>query len=303
MSNLHVRNSLKRTQKFKRRLPLGRDLSQTMRTFDCSMTRGRQIVIIKYASLIALLTLGLVVMYFAAYARQSNQEDFVETTDITFHEPFNVPYRQQVLPPEDLMRQDWIEPMKEILRTRHAQDKVVPLVACNNAYYGSLMNWMAGMQQSTNMSVFGVLVLAFDRELHAKLQERNLASVYVEMDSLFRYPDDHPVTNQIQMMRWTTARIVNNFGYDVLLTDIDALFVRDPTPLFNQYATSHIIAQQGKHPKELYLVWNATLCTGMALFRASPITGEIMQYIVMIAKNCVFYNTCIYNYAMRSIIN
>ena len=247
-----------------------------MGTFDYSMTRGRQVAIIKYASLISLLAGALLVMYYVVYVPTPSVDKvkFVETTDISVHEPFNLPYRQQVLPPDELMQQDWIEPMKEILRTRHAVDKLVPLVACNNAYYGSLLNWMAGMQRSTNISVLGVLVLAFDRELHAKLQERDLASVYVKMDSLFRYPDDHPVTNQIQMMRWTTARIVNNLGYDVLLTDIDALFVRDPTPLFNVFATSHIIAQQGKHPKELYLAWNATLCTGMALFRTSPITGE-----------------------------
>lgn len=245
-----------------------------MGTCDFSMNRGRQVVAIKYASLIFLLAGALLLLYYVAYAPSAREEEFIETTDIRIHHPFNLPYRQQVLPTEELMRQDWMEPMKEILRTRHAEEKLVPLVACNNAYYGSLLNWMAGMHRGTNISVLGVLVLAFDEELHSKLQKRDLASVYVKMDSLFRYPDDHPVTNQIQMMRWTTARIVNNLGYDVLLTDIDALFVRDPTPLFNEFAGSQIIAQQGKHPKELYLSWNATLCTGMALFRTSPITGE-----------------------------
>lgn len=86
-----------------------------------------------------------------------------------------------------------------------------------------------------------MIVLVFEEELHSRLQRQGLSSVCIKIDTLFRYPDDHPVTNQIQIMRWTTARIVNNLGYDVLLTYIDALFIRDPIPLFNKFAASQII--------------------------------------------------------------
>lgn len=103
------------------------------------MNHRCQVVAIKYASLFSLVAgaLMLTSYMYIVYAPSAREEEFVDT-DIKIHHPFNLPYRQQVLPPEELTRQDWIQPMKEILKMRHAEEKLVPLVACNSAYYGSL---------------------------------------------------------------------------------------------------------------------------------------------------------------------
>ena len=75
-------------------------------------------------------------------------------------------------------------------------------------------------------------------------------------------------------------------GYDVIMSDADALWLRDPMEYFDlpSVRSSSIVASRGSLPFSLSKKWGATLCLGFILFRASgPIMDEIqrsMQHLV-----------------------
>eukprot|EP01063_Lacrimia_lanifica_P019091 TRINITY_DN2614_c0_g1_i1.p1 TRINITY_DN2614_c0_g1~~TRINITY_DN2614_c0_g1_i1.p1 ORF type:complete len:247 (+),score=61.50 TRINITY_DN2614_c0_g1_i1:646-1386(+) len=58
-------------------------------------------------------------------------------------------------------------------------------------------------------------------------------------------------------------------GKNVLLSDIDAVWLNDPHGAVLA-ANADIVAQRGSYPKPLAARWGATLCMGLAYFRAKP---------------------------------
>lgn len=56
-------------------------------------------------------------------------------------------------------------------------------------------------------------------------------------------------------------------GYDVLLSDSDAVWLSDPMADFN--SPGNIVASRGSFPEELGESWGATMCMGFVLFRSA----------------------------------
>lgn len=71
-------------------------------------------------------------------------------------------------------------------------------------------------------------------------------------------------------------------GYDVIMSDADALWLRDPMEYFDlpSVRSSSMVASRGSLPFSLSNRWGATLCLGFILFRAAgPIMDKIQRYI------------------------
>ena len=104
---------------------------------------------------------------------------------------------------------------------------------------------------------------------------------------------------RMRMMR----QILEAFpGSNVIFSDSDALWVRDPVHLFHQHGMSDIIASRGTYPNECPLGTedtgvSATICLGFTFFRYSPavlqLAGDVVNKISkykdddQMAMNCV----------------
>mmetsp|Transcript_63011 Transcript_63011/g.177728 ORF Transcript_63011/g.177728 Transcript_63011/m.177728 type:complete len:225 (+) Transcript_63011:361-1035(+) len=69
-------------------------------------------------------------------------------------------------------------------------------------------------------------------------------------------------------VRHFVAYVLNTFGLDVLYTDVDALWLRDPLPSILGAARGSgmpagLAASRGSFPQELSKSWGATFCTGV----------------------------------------
>lgn len=63
-------------------------------------------------------------------------------------------------------------------------------------------------------------------------------------------------------------------GYNVILSDSDALWLGDPMDYIDFMSSSNVIASRGGYPRTIGIEWGATMCMGFAMFKA---TGAAMN--------------------------
>ena len=74
------------------------------------------------------------------------------------------------------------------------------------------------------------------------------------------------------MIRSIILRLINYWGYDVATYDSDAVVLKNPQTLFDNY-THDILSSASTYPEAAAKVWGFTLCAGAILYRASSATG------------------------------
>lgn len=68
-----------------------------------------------------------------------------------------------------------------------------------------------------------------------------------------------------------------NEGYNVILSDADALWLGDPMEYINLVNSSSVITSRGSHPHGIGTEWGSTMCMGFAMFRATGIAMNTFQ--------------------------
>ena len=144
------------------------------------------------------------------------------------------------------------------------------MVMSNSAYKEVLLNWLISAAFIAAISLEQILVVALDNPLWRLMHDRGFQSVFVPPSSLTR---DTTLFGQIMFTRLSVMRLLNHWEFDVAMIDTDALLLKDPWPLFEQFPDSDIVASQGKFPSELSSQWGTALCVGVILIRSSNQTG------------------------------
>ena len=181
-----------------------------------------------------------------------------------------------LLPASDILGADWITSLKDILSVREnlAKDKLVITVICTEPYYNVLVNWFAAWYKNTKIDVADVLIVVTEEEVYHSLRTRKLSVLYVRKESIIEEPERHSKFRQILMIRCSVTRVLNYWGYDVAMMDLDAIALRDPRSIFRSYPDAQVVASKGTFPHELSKLWGQTLCMGFVLFRSSSATGK-----------------------------
>lgn len=203
--------------------------------------------------------------------------------------PLTVPARKvkflhpkQLLPTTDMFEADWIVSLKNILSNCEnlAKDKFVISVICTESYYKVLVNWLAGLHKNTELDVADVLIIVTEEEIYHKLRTRKLSALYVRKESVLREPEKFSRIRQTLMIRCAVARLLNHWGYDMAMIDLDAIVLRDPRAIFHRHPHAEIVASRGTFPRALSRMWGHTLCMGFILFRSSPAIGKLTYQVV-----------------------
>lgn len=73
-------------------------------------------------------------------------------------------------------------------------------------------------------------------------------------------------------------------GHDVIMSDSDALWLRDPMEIFDSHMDSSIIASRGIFPPRAKREWGTAMCMGFIFFRS---TGTVMNTFQKLMKHFV----------------
>ena len=165
----------------------------------------------------------------------------------------------------------WVKDLAMAVAKRYV--KTIFALTASDAYKESLFNWLISAVLGARLSLEQMLVIAMDRKTHDLLQEHGIVSVHVPPTSVFGKTSRISAYGLVMFTRISVVRLLNHWGFSVVIIDTDAIVLRDPQPLFDEHPSSSIVASKGFQPKKLYDVWNATMCNGLLLIRSSGHTG------------------------------
>eukprot|EP01061_Rhynchopus_euleeides_P022801 TRINITY_DN3722_c0_g1_i2.p1 TRINITY_DN3722_c0_g1~~TRINITY_DN3722_c0_g1_i2.p1 ORF type:complete len:539 (+),score=165.26 TRINITY_DN3722_c0_g1_i2:32-1618(+) len=79
-------------------------------------------------------------------------------------------------------------------------------------------------------------------------------------------------TTTLWFARWKLLVRLLDSGINVMLADLDAIFLKNPLPFLRQLPPADLIAQRGSFPQWLSAKWGAALCMGFVYWRSTPAT-------------------------------
>lgn len=140
----------------------------------------------------------------------------------------------------------------------------VVLQVVSKEYTRMELNFIYQMELHSAFSRHNLLLLCLDEESSKILMsELGIRCAEVQHEEEYKRRD-------VWSLRMQVASCLLLAGYDVLLSDADAIWLKDPMDSISDLGAndSNVVASRGRMPKKLYLEWGSTVCFGFVLLRA-----------------------------------
>jgi hypothetical protein len=184
--------------------------------------------------------------------------------------------------PHQLSRQrQWVTelaPKLNAIKSAGRNESFVTLLAADAGHVPGLLNWLGSVPGAVLETV---VVLALDADVHAILGMHGATSVLVEQST------EGPGMRQrdfVWLARMELAQaLLRDGGVDVLLSDIDAHWLKDPLPLVRHHvaAGAHIVSSRAtRWPAEQATRWGAVLCMGFVYVRTAPQSVAFVERVL-----------------------
>lgn len=188
------------------------------------------------------------------------------------------------------------------------------LILVDSAYFNLFENWMVYYNEICRGKLRNLEVACVDQDVLAKIQRLNYS---VQCSTSFRdvrleaqpsLPFASTTTSRslqqsgkgvaiIWIKRVQIIMQLIEQGYDVILSDTDALWRKNPLPVFSSYGSgSQIVSSRGWFPDFLSKRWGTTLCMGLIYFRSTSATLAFLRlvyrdmvYSEMLYRGTVFW--------------
>ena len=189
---------------------------------------------------------------------------------------FTFPHFKSILRDNSVMaKTPWIIELAKIMS--NINEKTIFAITVNQEYKDTFLNWLISAIFKGGLSLNRILVISLDQSIQKFLQGHGITCIYIPVKSLFNSLISHYWIGEYGLVMFTrisVVRLLNHWGYSVVIIDTDALVLHDPQPLFDQYPSSSIVASSGTQPRTLFDVWNTTACNGLILLRSNPEMGN-----------------------------
>jgi Nucleotide-diphospho-sugar transferase len=148
------------------------------------------------------------------------------------------------------------------------RDGLVLVSFANSQYLRVLENWLVAIDR---LGIPNLIVVALDQMTQRFLEERNVGTVL--------FPG---VQNAAALWkkRIEVLMELNGAGIDVIHSDIDAVWLRDPVAEFFCDKKYDVIASQGTiWPEDVHRHWGFVLCCGLVCFRATSSSRSLLDAV------------------------
>jgi hypothetical protein len=190
---------------------------------------------------------------------------------------FTFPHFKSILRDNTVMAETpWINELAKIMS--NINEKTIFAITVNQGYKDTLLNWLISAVFKGGLSLDKILVISLDQSIQEFLQGHGITCIYIPVKSLFSSLISHYWIEEYGLVMFTrisVVRLLNHWGYSVVIIDTDALVLHDPQPLFDEYPSSSIVASSGTQPRTLFGIWNTTACNGLILLRSNPEIGNL----------------------------
>jgi len=146
------------------------------------------------------------------------------------------------------------------------------LLSTTELYVPTLLNWLVYYRAVCPApdDMAKLFFLCFD--LGA---ERALLSKGLRCD----HSDSTHSKNQMWLLRTRVTNILLQAGTDVLISDLDALWLQNPFPVLEHFPQSQLLASRASFPEEISLRLGATVCLGFAYVKSKKPSKALWVYL------------------------
>lgn len=167
--------------------------------------------------------------------------------------------------------------------------RILVLVDFTRDYFD---NWLLHFRAVCPSSDALLEILCLDKEMEQLVQTNNTLACSRRFNDILQAPSLLPALpfihqnatrtrNTLWMIRFLLlTRIVEDFQENVLLSDIDAIWLDDPFPMLSEQAIrSDIVSSRGSFPRMLFDQWGSTLCMGFVYVASNPSTVAFLRLV------------------------
>ena len=131
-------------------------------------------------------------------------------------------------------------------------------------------NFIALLEENSEFTRDNIFLMCLDR-----IAEREVAAMGIRCVPMFGQWDGG--LSFVWKLRVKVLSCLVKAGHSVILTDSDALWLKDPELDFEmpEVRDSSIVSSRGSFPSNLGEIWGATLCMGFILFRPGAGTEDL----------------------------
>ena len=189
------------------------------------------------------------------------------------------PYPKITRQPHEILNLPWATNMKAKLKAAKV-GKQLTFVTASLDYLPILINWLIYTQLNALPLMDNLLVVCLDQDCHEILSRKGILSQFVQVNDIIysiKDMDLQKIFSSRVITRLTVLRLLNYWGYDVLVIDVDALLINNIQPIFDHFSDSDIIMSTavGKCiPEAARNAWGFCLCIGFVLIRSNSNTGK-----------------------------
>ena len=189
---------------------------------------------------------------------------------------FSLPLPSINRPAAELLTSSWAVQLKkrlEELSFKSGSRQIVTTVYRGStiSHIGSLINWLVSALVKTSPPLQNIVVFWLDDRPCELLKEKMVVECFEIAIGKLIFPEKS--SHHIWDSRLTLIRLLNFWGFDVVVFDMDAIVVKNLKPIFDSFSESGIIASTGEYPFSLNGTWGMTMCMGCILFRSTKQTG------------------------------
>ena len=160
--------------------------------------------------------------------------------------------------------------------------KMKIIMSSDSSYVRTFFNWLIFFSRHCPKSLLieDLYFICLDKKVHEQLSTRGINCSRTESNLIIRDQEKmkagiSPDFSDLWRLRVNITDDLLRSGYDVMLTDSDAIWIKNPFPVFNQYDDSDIISSRGNFPFEIGASLGATLCMGFIYIKSSLGTIEL----------------------------
>ncbi len=143
------------------------------------------------------------------------------------------------------------------------------VVAATDRHSLLLDNWLCHMDA---LGLLRFLVVAMDDGLYNKLQKAGVAAVRCDFNGTL---------GDFWLRRMQVCEVLVRQGHDLIHSDTDAIWLRDPMPFFQANDGFDFLCSQGTlHPVEILDKWGFVLCAGLFRMKARKPAKRLLAAIL-----------------------
>ena len=142
------------------------------------------------------------------------------------------------------------------------------IVFANYNYLPVLENWIIAIQKT---GITNYLIISLDEKLHLYLRQRSIHTLL------------RPCELDLGKLWIHRVEVILEFiakGHDIIHSDADAIWLKDPLPYLNDLPQDMIFSQGTLWPPDIQKKWGFVLCCGFFMLRSNKNTLAFMQKLL-----------------------